>query len=154
MFKKLLTIILLAMTLASAHGSEKVFDKEELANEEKNLFGSLIMANYESGLSDVCVNGEKCLLAISQIRCSFPTLHGEITGTGACSYKNRDGDLGVLEGRYAETLVRELVKYGAEATNNGRELKLNLKIALCLATPLAEKDDYTFTYKRQCQLRK
>ncbi len=98
---------------------------------KKDLFDTLIMGNYKSGMRVLCSNDQKCMVSLSQIRCTLDIANGEMSEEGSCTFKNRKGDFGVLYNKDAFKLALQLSLYGSNYKANGTEVKFFVRTAHC-----------------------
>lgn len=115
---------------------------------EKNLFDTLLMGNYKSGVKKLCSSDQKCIISLTQIRCAIDLKNRELSKIGNCTYKNKRGHLSVLKDEDAYQLVQQLIVYGADYSNNGTEVKISVSTAIC-----AGQKNAAGQFAKRCQLR-
>ena len=130
------------LLIANTHGAIS------LKGVKKNLFDSLMMGNFKSGIHKLCNSDQKCIISLTKIRCALELDRGQLSKKGNCTYHNKKGNVGVLYDQKALTLAQQLITYGADYKNNGSEVKLNVAAAIC-----AGKKNTAGQFVKTCQLR-
>ena len=114
---------------------------------EKNLFDVLVMGNFQSGVRGICPSDQKCIVALSQIRCSIDLENKELSKKGNCTFKNKTGQFGVLYN--ALKLTQQLMVYGGDYSENGAEVKISIKNAIC-----SGEKNKAGQFAKRCQIQK
>ncbi len=140
--KFIVIFISILMTISSAQAAISV------KGVSKNLFETLLMGNYKSGVRKLCGSDQKCIISLTQIRCAINIKDRELSQTGNCTYKNKSGKLSVLKDEDAYKLAQQLIVYGADYSNNGVEVKISVATAIC-----AGQKNAAGQFTKRCQLR-
>lgn len=119
-----------------------------LTGVKRNLFDSLMMGNFKSGIHKLCNSDQKCIISLTEIRCALELHRGQLSQKGNCTYQNKKGNIGVLYDQDSLTLAQQLIAYGADYKNNGSEVKLHVTTAIC-----AGKKNTAGQFVKTCQLR-
>ncbi len=116
---------------------------------ERNLFDVLVMGNFQSGVRGICPSDQKCIVALSQIRCSIDLENKELSKKGNCTFKNKAGQFGVLYNEEALKLTQQLIVYGGDYSENGAEVKVSIKNAIC-----SGEKNKAGQFAKRCQIQK
>lgn len=137
-----LSFIILLLSITNTHAAIS------LKVDKKNLFDVLMMGSFKSGIRRPCNSDQKCILSLTQIRCALELHRGELTKKANCTYQNKKGNLGVVYEEDAFSFMQQLIAYGAEYKNNGTEVKLYVRTAIC-----AGQKNASGQFAKTCQLR-
>jgi len=89
------------------------------------------MGNYVSGVTKICASDQRCLISLSQIYCAVDISKGNLLEKGSCTFKNHLGHFGAIYNKEAKILTQQLISYGSSFRENGAELKVSVRNAVC-----------------------